>query len=108
MSDFFIKQNDTSPVFQAKLRGPTGFGENLTGAQSVIFKMANSVQEVKVSQAVSIDDAANGLVSYEWQTGDTDTSGTFFAEFEVIKADGRRETFPNTNPINIVIKRDVV
>lgn len=108
MPDFFIKQNDTSPIFQATLRGPAGSGENLTGAQSVIFKMANSVQQVKVNQAVTIDDAANGIVSYEWQTGDTDTSGTFFAEFEVIKADGKRETFPNTDPINVVIKRDVV
>jgi hypothetical protein len=108
MPDFFIKQNDTSPVFQATLRGPAGNGENLTGAQSVVFKMANSVQVVKVNQAVTIDDALNGLVSYEWQVGDTDTSGTFFAEFEVIKADGKRETFPNTDPINVVIKKDVV
>ena len=83
MPDFFIKQNDTSPVFQATLRGPAGSGENLAGAQSVTFKMANSVQQGKVRQPVIIDDAANGVVSYEWQVGDTDTSGTFFAEFEV-------------------------
>ena len=108
MPDFFIKQNDTSPVFQATLRGPAGSGENLAGAQSVTFKMANSVQEVKVSQPVTIDDAANGIVSYEWQVGDTDTSGTFFAEFEVVKSDGKRETFPNTDPINVIIKKDVV
>jgi hypothetical protein len=108
MPDFFIKQNDTSPVFQATLKGPTGSSENLTGVQSITFKMANSVQQVKLSQAVTVDDAANGIVSYAWQTGDTDTSGTFFAEFEVIKADGKRETFPNTDPINVVIKKDVV
>ena len=105
---FNIKQNDTSPVFQATLRGPAGSGENLAGAQSVTFKMANSVQQVKVSQPVIIDDAANGVVSYEWQVGDTDTSGTFFAEFEVVKSDGKRETFPNTDPINVIIKKDVV
>ena len=108
MPEFFIKQNDTSPTFQATLKGPSGSSENLTGAQSVTFKMANSVQVVKISQPVTIDDAANGMVTYEWQTGDTDTSGTFFAEFEVIKADGKRETFPNTDHINVVIKKDVV
>lgn len=108
MAEFFIKQNDTSPVFQATLKNPSGVAENLTGAQSVVFKMSNSVQEIKINQAVTIDSAINGLVSYAWQTGDTDTSGTFFAEFEVIKNDGKRETFPNSEPINVVIKKDVV
>jgi hypothetical protein len=108
MADFFIKQNDTSPVFQATLKGPSGSAQDLTGC-TITFKMANSVSEVKVNQPVtSVDDASNGIVTYEWAAEDTNTSGTFFAEFEVIKADGKKETFPNTVPINVVIKKDVV
>ena len=108
MADFFIKQNDTSPVFQATLKSASGAAQDLTVC-TVTFNMANSVQEIKVNQPVTtVDSASNGTVTYEWATGDTDTSGTFFAEFEVIKADGKRETFPNTVPINVVIKKDVV
>ena len=65
MPDLFIKQNDTYPTFQATLKSPLGSNENLTGVQSVTFKMANSVQVVKISQPVTIDDAANGKVTYE-------------------------------------------
>ena len=43
---------------------------------------------------------------YDWQEGDTDTAGTFFAEFEVTNANGTKETFPNDKPLTITVKAD--
>lgn len=44
--------------------------------------------------SASITNAAGGEVTYQWGAADTDTSGDFNAEVEVIWNDGKPETFP--------------
>jgi len=49
-----------------------------------------------------------GRVRYAWQTGDTDTPGTFQGEFEVTYSTGEIETFPNDGFLAIEIIDDIV
>jgi len=102
---FIIKQGDTSPSIEDTLYWPDGVTvENLIGA-TVKFVMASedSIGTAKVkANAVVVDEAA-GQVRYDWATGDTDTHGVFVAEWEVTRADGSIETFPNGGYIPVGI-----
>lgn len=94
---FIIKQGDTSPSIAYTLYRPDGTTvENLTGS-SVKFVMAseNSIGTAKVKADAVVVDATAGEVRYDWATGDTDTAGAFVSEWEVTRADGSIETFPN-------------
>lgn len=100
MSIFHIKRNDTSPSIEAVLSDSNG-PVNLTGA-TVNFYMANLV-----SGAATITDAAAGEVRYDWQAGDTTKLGYHLAEWEVVYADGKKETFPNDGYSTIKITADL-
>lgn len=60
---------------------------------------------VKISEAAAVIEIATvtPTVRYDWIAGDTDTAGTFEAEFEVTYSDSTIETFPNDGT-NIAIK----
>ena len=62
---------------------------------------------VVIDAAATIVTAAAGLVRYSWASGDTDTAGSYQAEFEVTYADGSIETFPNSSNIKIDIMEDL-
>lgn len=91
---FNIKQNDTSPSLRATLKDASLTAIDLTGA-SVQFHMKAIDGTLKVNAAMDITDAFNGVVQYDWQSGDTDTVGAYYVEFEVTYADASIETFPN-------------
>ena len=103
---FIIKQNDTSPAIQATLKDATGSNVDLTGADVVMhMKSVNGV--LKVSEEMTIVDAANGIVKYDWVTGDTDTVDTYYVEFQVTYADLTVETFPNDDRAIILVKSEL-
>lgn len=106
MADFTLKQNDLAPAIIGTLKSAGGAVKNLSTASSVVFKMGTSTGTLKVNETITPFDAAGGVCRYQWTTGDTDTAGTFFAEFEVTNADGTKETFPNEKPLTITIKAD--
>lgn len=99
---FTIKQSDTSPAIRATLKDASGNAINLNGA-SVQFHMKSLSGQVVIDEPMTIVTAASGIVSYAWQVGDTSTSGTYYAEFEVTYSDLTVETFPNTGNLAIVI-----
>lgn len=99
---FTIKQNDTSPALQATLQDYAGNAINLLGA-TVRFHMKSLDGNIKVDQPVTITNALGGVVVYDWQSADTNTVGTYYAEFEVTYSDASIETFPNTGNIAVVI-----
>lgn len=98
--------------------GPTtGFVVQNTGGTFTLAADGNGVQppftvasEIVLissdnsSGHVTIDGAAQGQVSYHWQPGDTDTSGTYYADFTVTPFGGVPETFPNNDDLLISIK----
>lgn len=102
MMAFTIKQNDTSPALQASLQDYAGAAVSLVGA-SVRFHMKGLDGSVVVDAPMVVVSDIGGVVRYNWQAADTDTVGTYYAEFEIAYLDGSIETFPNTDNIAIVI-----
>ena len=103
---FNIKQNDTSPSLQATLKDASGTVIVLTGA-SVRFHMKALDGTVKVDAAMTITSTSGGVVQYDWQTGDTDTVGSYSVEFEVTYSDSTIETFPNNQNLTISVVREL-
>lgn len=103
---FFIKQNDTSPSLLATLRDFDGNAINLTGA-SVRFHMKDLNGTVKIDEAMTVTNPTLGMVRYDWVTGNTDTVGTYYVEFEVTYSDNSVETFPNNGNKTISVVREL-
>jgi predicted phosphodiesterase len=98
--DFYIKQHDTYPPLSAIIARDADVVD-LTGA-TVQFHMGDVVD----SEA-EIVDAENGRVRYVWVEGDTDTAGSYRAEFEVTFSDGAIETFPQGGYVSVFIREDL-
>ena len=87
---FYMKRGDTEPKLLAQFRQGDGNILDLTGA-TVVFTMTkrgSTTPKISLS-SVDVVDAALGTVSYTWTTGDTDTTGTYDAEFKVSFIGGR-------------------
>lgn len=97
--NFFINQNDTSPEIEYDLYSK-GELVNLTGA-SVQFVMGALVD----APGVIVNNT--GRVKYVWVEGDTAIAGTHKANFQVIFANGKRETYPNDGYLMIVINPEL-
>lgn len=104
---FYIKQNDTSPRLQATLKDGNGAAIDLTGASVNFHMRALGSTTNKVDGSATIADEDNGVVFYSWSASDTDTSGSFEAEFEVTYTGGAVETFPNNRYIQVEITDDI-
>ena len=61
----------------------------------------------KVDASATVIDEDARRVKYVWQTGDTDTAGTFQGEFEVTYSSGEIENFPNDGYIGIEVLDDI-
>lgn len=110
MSDvFYIKQGDRSPGLGAFCRFADGTAQDLT-ACTVVFSMrkrGTTTAKVSAASAVIVA-AATGEVRYDWGTTDTDTNGTYDAEFEVTLGSGRKITFPNDGYLTVEVTDDIV
>lgn len=86
----YMRQNDTKPFLQVQIYDATDNPVNsavvdLTGA-AVRFIMRGADGTAKVTATLAgteFIDRPNGIVRYEWETGDTDTCGEYCVEFEV-------------------------
>jgi uncharacterized protein YfaS (alpha-2-macroglobulin family) len=88
-----LKDADSNPI-------------DLTGA-NVRFHMKAIGGAIKVDAAMTIVDQNNGTVRYDWNTGDTDTVGTYEVEFEVTYSDGAIETFPNKGSLALNVTKEL-
>lgn len=103
---FTIKQNDTSPAIGAALKDANGLPVNLIGA-SISFHMKHENGRVVVDSPAIVVDDVNGVVKYEWKTGDTGIAGVHYGEFEVTYEDETIETFPNKDYVKIRITKEI-
>tara|TARA_R110000822_G_C15290999_1_gene491057 strand:+ start:1366 stop:1686 length:321 start_codon:yes stop_codon:yes gene_type:complete len=104
---FNIKQNDTSPSLQATLKDAQLVPVDITAA-TVKLHMKSLDGVVKINETMTITDALNGVVQYDWQAGDTDTVGTYYVEFQVTYADASVETFPNNGNLVVSVVRELI
>lgn len=107
MADWTQKRNDRLPEIAAALKDPNGAAQNLAGCTVRFVMRQPSAGAAKVNAAATVVDAAGGSVKYAWAASDTDTAGRYRAEWEVLFADGRRETFPNAGYLEIEIVEDL-
>lgn len=107
LTKFHVKRGDLGPRIEAALVDGEGNRVNLTGISSLRFHMNDPAGDNVIDAAAAVLDAAEGVVAYEWQAGDTDHDpGDYPAEFEVMSA-GRPTTFPNDSNITVVITADL-
>jgi hypothetical protein len=107
MADWVMKSHDRLPSIQATLSS-AGAPVNLGTATEVRFIMRPAVGGVaKVNAASVIVDAAAGVVRYDWLAADTDTPGSYMAEWQVTWASGKRQTFPTLTFHTVDILQDL-
>ena len=110
MADFDLKANDTQPDFTVQLlqAGAAFDMSALSGVACTFTMTAVAGGAAKVNKAaMTIDDAANGQISYSWAAADTDTDGTYEAEVEVTWTGGNILTFPTDGYFDIDIEADL-
>jgi len=61
---------------------------------------------VTTSAGTGMHELLSGRVTYDWQLGDTDTAGTYFAEVQTI-VDGEQLTYPNTRQFLVEVIADL-
>lgn len=103
---FRIKQNDTSPSLQATLKDAAGSVVDISGS-SVRFHMKSVDGTLKVDEPMTIVSGVGGIVQYDWASGDTDTVGSYYVEFEVTYSDGSVETFPNNGNESVTVTKEL-
>lgn len=104
---FTIKQSDTSPSLQVTFQDAEGNPVNIVGA-SIDFYMESLDGILVVDAPMTIVNGQGGIAKYDWQIGDTDSPGTYYAEFKVTYGDGSVETFPNNTNSTIIIYPSLV
>ena len=97
-----IKRGDTRNCIKAILKDAAGTPVNLTGCE-VSFHMSPLNRPAVISRVAHIEDAAAGEIWVVWAAGETDATGVYRAEFEVLYDDGKVETFPNDGYISVQI-----
>ncbi len=59
-------------------------GATLVGATATFSMKDHITGIVKIDEEDAVVDASAGTVTYTWQDGDTDTPGTYEAEFKIL------------------------
>lgn len=106
--DFVMKEGDRSPSFQRTLTDEDGNAVDLTDASvELVAELVGDSSTTFGGSATVETPASDGVVRYDWSSGDTDTPGTYIAEFVVTYNDSTEETFPNHRDLQILVRREV-
>jgi hypothetical protein len=101
------KQNDLEPEVRSTLQNADGSAINLTGATAVYFLMRPVSGGTTIRTTATVVNAATGIVSYDWTSGDTATVGSYYQEWEIMWPSSRPQTVPNDSYNTIVIVDDL-
>lgn len=109
MSCYKLKQGDRTPALRTTLTDQTtGLPIDLTTAVSAVFRMrkADATTLLINLPASIVSPPTAGKLEYAWNSGDTDTVGDYYVEWEVNYGAGNVKTYPSAdyNLITIVPK----
>ncbi len=117
MADFQIKANDLAPSIEATLGlGAPAVAGDLTELSATLADAATVVSFImrktgdptaKINAPAVVVDAAARRVRYDWALGDTDSPGSYQAEWEVVGPDNKPRTFPTATYHTIDILADL-
>lgn len=107
MADFTLKANDRLPSIAAVLATGSGTPLNLTGAAVKFIMRAKTGGAPKVNTAAVIVDATAGSVRYDWTATDTNTAGSWQAEWQITWSDGKQQTVPTLTYHTIDVLADL-
>lgn len=109
---FYIKRNDRRPSLTAQFFQADGVTPlDLSSAASVSMVVrptgAGIDDAPKFKSSCTVVNSATGQISYTWNSGDTDTAGTFDYEFEITWASGITQTIPADTYFTLVVVDDI-
>jgi len=102
----YIKRHDTLPGLGVTLKTYDGTPINLTDATVLLTLKSASSNAILFDKPCQIIDAEAGTLIYLWGSTDTNTSGEYFAEFEITNASGKL-TVPTIEIFTVVIIDDL-
>jgi len=111
-NEFTIKRNDTLPSLQVQLidRGCLGGKEPfiLDGVTAVTFTMISNCGDYKIfAKPAQVMCYSGGTIQYNWDSEDTNESGNFLGEFQLLYSDGNKLSIPQNGQIEILIPKDI-
>lgn len=101
-----FKQGDVGAELVVLLRHLNGIPMDLTGKTVSIKAWPIAGGDLTIEEAVAIECARFGIVSYIFVGGDTDTAGSYNVEFVVANADGSPGTL--TYPANGYLRMKIL
>ncbi len=111
---FQIKQNDTFPSLTIKINTVACLGSivpfNLSAVTACTFSMKDECGNLKIaSNSAYTQCVSGGTIQYDWNDGDTDTSGRYSAEFELLfsGSSANQLTVPVNGAITINILKSI-
>lgn len=106
IAPLYIKKYDLQPYYPAQVKDSYGNAVDITGA-TIYCTMKNlATGTVKINRqttGINISDGANGKFEYRWQSGDTNTTGSYSIEFEVNPVSGGKFTVPTNKRAMVII-----
>jgi len=110
-NEIIMKKGDTLPIRELELQEKDSNGDkvpiDLTGSAIKFYVYDNNGDELLIDgSSVTITDAVNGLIEYEWKGADTQKIGLHKGEFVITYADGEL-TVPNEDFLPVKISEDI-
>lgn len=106
--DLTIRQGDTTPAFIWTVTDQNGNPVDLTAATATLRVRQLSSGSPIVNAAMTVTNAAAGVVEYAWAATDTQLIGMYMAEIQVVFSDSSTYTYPNEGFLSIEIQQNLL
>jgi hypothetical protein len=105
-----MKVGDRDPPFElylSELVNGVVTPVDLTTSDVSIVMVNSITKEVKVNQPMTVIDAPNGHIQYEWEEGDTDTAASYLIVIKLTDINTEHvRTFPDEGYLHLEIEKN--